>query len=436
VQDAGWTDENKTEAGWIGFGVATDVATMGGARFIQLARAAEAAQKAALAYQAASITWSATGMDAAFGYNCFVEGTLVWTEDGLRPIEGISVGDRVWSWDEATDRTTLQPVLNVFSNHTQDTVSLWMNGEQIVTTTDHPIWVEDEGWIFARDLAAGDVLRTHAGTTTLTESNPTAVEAIPVFNIDVAGGDTFFVGRTRLLVHKTSFSPARLKRVSQQIKNAPKNVGRVLEGMPPTHMQKLRAKQGRRVSQAMGRLAAIRAGIGEYRRGMVLITSTVNGKQVRKFWNGRERYFLDLDELRRPAKIVGGMLIQKGGIDRLSPRAWEGTMMMTTSRKTSVLKRQIAYVLRNGGGKHEMLPVSTFPHMAKIGVTVKDIHRMVLPTKGLKFKFPGIPAGSHHGSKIGQFAHKLLFAELRQAKTRHQALEIAKEFHKKYAVFD
>ena len=29
VQDAGWTEENKTEAGWIGFGVATDLATLG-----------------------------------------------------------------------------------------------------------------------------------------------------------------------------------------------------------------------------------------------------------------------------------------------------------------------------------------------------------------------------------------------------------------------
>ena len=32
--------------------------------------------------------------------NSFVAGTLVLTEDGLRPIEMIETGDRVWAWNE------------------------------------------------------------------------------------------------------------------------------------------------------------------------------------------------------------------------------------------------------------------------------------------------------------------------------------------------
>lgn len=434
VQDVGWTDANKSEAGWIGFGVATDLATLGGTRFIQLARAAETAQNAALAYQIANISWSAMGMDAALGDNCFTAGTLVWTEDGLRPIETIHVGDRVWSMDQHSGETMLQPVLQTFINSGTDFVILNLNGEQIKTTPAHPFWVADRGWVLAADLVDGDQLLTDDGPTGVSIAGAVSGNPVPVFNFDVAGADTYFVGQSRLLVHNTSFNMQRLKRISQQISKAPRTVARTLEDIPPTPLQKLRALQGRRISQAAGRFAAIKTGLGEWRRERVLITSTIAGKRVRKIWNGRERYFLNLDEFRKSAQIVNGVLV-KSGIERLSARAWEGIMLMSTGKRSSVLKRQVQYVLRNGGGKHEMLPVGMFAHMAKLGVSLKDIHRLTMPTRGLKFRFPGIAAGSHHGSNVGRFAHKLLFAELREATTKRQAFRIALEFHKRFAFY-
>ena len=41
---------------------------------------------------------------------CFKEGTLVETEDGLKPIEDIKVGDKVLAYDEKTGAMTKRPV--------------------------------------------------------------------------------------------------------------------------------------------------------------------------------------------------------------------------------------------------------------------------------------------------------------------------------------
>lgn len=48
---------------------------------------------------------------------CFVAGTLVETEDGLRPIEGIEIGDKVWARDYRDRRNSTEPVTNLIRRH-------------------------------------------------------------------------------------------------------------------------------------------------------------------------------------------------------------------------------------------------------------------------------------------------------------------------------
>jgi hypothetical protein len=45
---------------------------------------------------------------------CFAAGTLVYTEDGLVPIEKVKVGDLVWSRDEASGEVSLRRVQETF----------------------------------------------------------------------------------------------------------------------------------------------------------------------------------------------------------------------------------------------------------------------------------------------------------------------------------
>ena len=51
---------------------------------------------------------------------CFKEGTLIATEEGLIPIEEIREGDRVLAYDEVTGEQGYKPVVQLFRNETND----------------------------------------------------------------------------------------------------------------------------------------------------------------------------------------------------------------------------------------------------------------------------------------------------------------------------
>ena len=54
----------------------------------------------------------------------------------------------------------------------------------------------------ARELKSGDLIRTLGGTATVTKVTTDIVQ--PVFNLEVAEGQTFFVGGPSVLVHDNS----------------------------------------------------------------------------------------------------------------------------------------------------------------------------------------------------------------------------------------
>ncbi len=161
--------------------------------------------------------------------NCFPAGTLVHTEGGLRAIEGVEAGERVWAVDQATGGWKLCEVRERFERMNDGPmVTLAVGGEAFRCTAGHVVWVASgdglesrpvpdhalaresvDGpagrWVLARDVRAGDamVLRTHAF--------PVAVERVAVddsseavYNLRLAGCPTFAVGVGGLLVHNMS----------------------------------------------------------------------------------------------------------------------------------------------------------------------------------------------------------------------------------------
>jgi hypothetical protein len=96
---------------------------------------------------------------------CFVAGTLVATEDGLRPIEEIRERDLVWSRNEETGEMRLRPVVAVFVTPDQETLKLQLEASDGTVETlgvphARPFWVVDKGWVGAGSLDAGDRLFT------------------------------------------------------------------------------------------------------------------------------------------------------------------------------------------------------------------------------------------------------------------------------------
>lgn len=56
--------------------------------------------------------------------DCFIAGTLVLTESGLVKIEDIKPGDKVYAYDEKTNKKQLKEVKQVFRNKTKEWLHL------------------------------------------------------------------------------------------------------------------------------------------------------------------------------------------------------------------------------------------------------------------------------------------------------------------------
>ena len=159
-----------------------------------------------------SFAFAAVGVaisNAVGAFQCFKEGTLVATEDGLKPIEEIEVGDKVLAYDETTGEQAYKEVVRLFRNETDEWYHITANGEELVCTGGHPFFVKDKGFIFAKDLSVGDILRLSNGM--LVPVSAIAIEKLEqsetTYNFEVADFHTYYVGESEVLVHNTCGEP-------------------------------------------------------------------------------------------------------------------------------------------------------------------------------------------------------------------------------------
>jgi len=143
---------------------------------------------------------------AAYTPSCFTGDTEVAVEDGFVRIDEIKVGDKVRAYNYETGETELKEVLNVWVKETDEILHVsTADGETIDTTTNHPFYVEEKGWVAAGDLEIGDVLVIADGDEVEVADIEIEklAEPITVYNLDVADFDTYFVGEYGVLVHNS-----------------------------------------------------------------------------------------------------------------------------------------------------------------------------------------------------------------------------------------
>lgn len=137
---------------------------------------------------------------------CFVEGTPVHTDDGLKPIEEIKVGDLVASRDEQTGETTWKPVVELFRNHDKKILNITFqdqegNKDQLGVSLEHPFWVVDEGWVTAENLHIGDLVQSLDKQPIVIVSIENDAERHTTYNFEVEDYHTYFVGDDGVWVH-------------------------------------------------------------------------------------------------------------------------------------------------------------------------------------------------------------------------------------------
>ena len=140
---------------------------------------------------------------------CFVEGTPVATlgcnnQVTYLPIESVAVGTTVYSYNENTKEVSLNTVTDIFSKQVYETVELFINGEIIETTYEHPFYLPMySGWMQAGDLKVGDAVLTIDNQMAFVESITVTKhrEPITVYNFTVENDHTYYVGEGSVLVH-------------------------------------------------------------------------------------------------------------------------------------------------------------------------------------------------------------------------------------------
>lgn len=146
-----------------------------------------------------------------FAPQCFVAGTPVATEKGLKAIEEIQIGDKVWAWKEATAEMTLRPVLNRFVHRRNEVFDLQVGCDSLQVTGEHPFYLLDKGWTPTRDIQVGDLFVTDGAVPLPVERIERQLGNFLVFNFEVGTDHNYFVGGEALLTHNVSAANLRSK---------------------------------------------------------------------------------------------------------------------------------------------------------------------------------------------------------------------------------
>ena len=146
--------------------------------------------------------------------SCFKAGTKVKTLSGDKSIETVQLGDEVLALATNTGVLSYQPVYGVFHNAPAMTLEVNLGTESISATGIHRFWKAGHGWVMARDLKSGDKVRTLKGIAEV--KSVTEETVVPVFNLEVASGQSFFVGEAGALVHDNTLVRPVFKAFDQQ----------------------------------------------------------------------------------------------------------------------------------------------------------------------------------------------------------------------------
>lgn len=138
--------------------------------------------------------------------SCFPAGTQILTQEGYLPIELVTVGTLVASYNIYANKMEWKPVLETYTNYTSTLVRVnFSNGDSILSTEMHPYYVTSANtYIPAGQLKAGDELLSITGEIFVTSIEAIILDSeIPVYNFHVADNANYLVDDSNVLVHNS-----------------------------------------------------------------------------------------------------------------------------------------------------------------------------------------------------------------------------------------
>lgn len=147
---------------------------------------------------------------------CFVAGTLISTQRGMRAVEQVEVGDMALSRNASTGELCWKPVIARTTRPPEPTLKLSVDDAQLQCTTGHLLWVSGKGWTKASQIKEGDLLHTASDPAVV--SKVSKAEVAPTFNLEIAENHTYFVGTSRVLSHDVTPRGASRELVPGQLR--------------------------------------------------------------------------------------------------------------------------------------------------------------------------------------------------------------------------
>jgi RHS repeat-associated protein len=137
--------------------------------------------------------------------NSFDADTEVWTEEGIKHILGLEIGDKVWAYNEETGELELQDIVHLIQREGDyQLIELSVGDETIKTTANHPFYVkaiESWEWKNASELKAGDIVKDQQGNGLAVVAINTKLHNGKVFNLTVDNVHTYLVGKQGVVAH-------------------------------------------------------------------------------------------------------------------------------------------------------------------------------------------------------------------------------------------
>ena len=125
--------------------------------------------------------------------------------NGSKNIEDIQIGDYVLAENPETGEIDYKEVVQTFVRYKDTIIHVIVNGTEIETTSEHPFWVEEKGFVEAGSLQQGDILRLSSGAEARVEAlwEEAYEDEVVVYNFEVVDFHTYFVSELGVLVHNT-----------------------------------------------------------------------------------------------------------------------------------------------------------------------------------------------------------------------------------------
>jgi len=169
------------------------------------------------------------GKAAVKGCCCFREGTLVTTRQGLKPIERLTQGELLASWNEDSGDMGWKPVSELYVTEGKSLYALTLvdiegQEETVYVTDNHPYWVKDVGWLDSGKLEPGMEVKSQ-NKDWLIVANLLKTDSSPVtYNLSVADHETYLVGEHAAVVHNCSCG---LNKIDDVIEETLKGTGNI-----------------------------------------------------------------------------------------------------------------------------------------------------------------------------------------------------------------